>query len=67
MPDRRVAITGIGMVSAAGVGVEPFWQSLCEGRSSIKTLALFDSAAYPTQIAGEVSDFSARNFVHVPT
>jgi len=63
MADRRVVITGIGVVTAAGVGIEPFWQLLCCSQSAVRPLSLFDASKYPSSIAGEVPDFSARNFV----
>ncbi|MHC4561601.1 MAG: beta-ketoacyl-[acyl-carrier-protein] synthase family protein [Planctomycetota bacterium] len=63
MPDRRVAITGLGVVTAAGIGVEPFWQMLTSGQSAIGTIEQFDASEYPCTLAGEVRDFSARSFV----
>ncbi|HDZ22338.1 hypothetical protein LCGC14_0203860 [marine sediment metagenome] len=64
MADRRVAITGIGVVTAAGIGIEPFWQLLCSGASAVGPIDLFDTSRYPTRVGGEVPDFSARS--HVP-
>ena len=63
MPDRRVAITGLGVISSAGVGIEPFWQSLVAGEPTIRPISLFDASRYPSSVAGEVQDFSARKFV----
>ena len=57
MNRRRVVITGIGPVTPVGIGVEPFWSSLVEGRSGIGPLTLFDASGYPVRIAGEVRDF----------
>ncbi len=64
MADHRVAITGIGVVTAAGIGIEPFWQLLCSGSSAVGPIDLFDTSRYPTRVGGEVPDFSAR--AHVP-
>ena len=47
MPDRRVAITGLGVISSAGMGIEPFWQSLVAGESTIGPISLFDASQYP--------------------
>ena len=57
MNRRRVVITGIGPVTPVGIGVEPFWSSLVEGRSGIGLVTLFDASDYPVRIAGEVRDF----------
>ena len=42
---RRVAITGLGVVSALGIGVEAFWEGLTAGRSGIRRITLFDPSA----------------------
>ena len=63
MPDRRVAITGLGVVTSAGIGVEAFWSALTEGRQCIRAMESFDPAALPCRVAGEIADFSARTFV----
>jgi 3-oxoacyl-[acyl-carrier-protein] synthase II len=63
MPDRRVVITGLGVVCPAGVGLEPFWAALRQGRSAVKTITLFDASAFPSSIGGQLDDFSARAFV----
>ena len=63
MPERRVAITGMGVVTAAGAGVEPLWQALMGGASRIKEISRFDASKFPTRIAGQLDDFSARDFV----
>ncbi len=56
---RRVAITGIGVVSPVGVGVAPFWDSLQNGRSGVGPIEHFDASQFPTQIAAYVRDFDA--------
>ncbi|MEW6297708.1 MAG: beta-ketoacyl-[acyl-carrier-protein] synthase family protein [Thermodesulfobacteriota bacterium] len=61
--DRRVVITGIGLVSPIGIGKEPFWQSLVEGRSGIRRLTRFDPSEYASQIAGEIPDDSYKNLI----
>jgi len=64
MADRRVAITGLGVVSPAGIGIKPLWESLLVGRSGVRPISLFDAGKFPCRIGGELADFSARN--HVP-
>jgi len=54
---RRVAITGVGVVSALGIGVEPFWEGLRQARSGIRRVTLIDPVAVGVPIAGEVPDF----------
>ena len=64
MPERRVAITGLGVVTSAGVGIESLWQAMLEGRSAVRTISRFDPAKFPCHVAGELADdFSARDFV----
>ena len=61
--ERRVVITGIGLISPIGIGKEAFWQSLVEGRSGIRRLTRFDPSGYDCQIAGEISDDSYKNLI----
>jgi 3-oxoacyl-[acyl-carrier-protein] synthase II len=56
---RRVAITGIGLVTPLGVGVADTWSALCAGRSGVARIAGFDASAYRCQIAAEVTGFDA--------
>ncbi len=63
MPERRVAITGIGVVTAAGLGVGPFWQALAAGERFVKEITLWDAGGFPCSAGGQLEDFSARTFV----
>jgi 3-oxoacyl-[acyl-carrier-protein] synthase II len=60
--DRRVVITGLGVVTPVGNTVETFWKNLKEGRSGIGKIQAFDTSAYDCQIAGEVRDFDPKGF-----
>jgi len=55
--ERRVVITGIGLVSPVGIGTLPNWEALKAGRSGIGLITRFDTTDYPSKIAGEVRDF----------
>ena len=51
---RRVVVTGMGIASPLGIGVETVWRRLLEGRSGINRIAAFDPSGLPAQVAGEV-------------
>lgn len=63
--DRRVAITGIGIVSPLGSGREAFGKALLAGQSGIAPLAAFSAEAFPCRLAAEIRDFQARDFVSI--
>src|ERR1051326_77623 len=55
--DRRVVITGLGIVSALGNEVDAFWNHLISGNCGIERIRSFDPSAFDTQIAAEVKEF----------
>lgn len=57
MEKRRVVITGLGLITPLGIGVESSWKAFIEGRSGIGRITCFDAPDLPVQIAGEVKDF----------
>jgi 3-oxoacyl-[acyl-carrier-protein] synthase II len=61
--DRRVVITGLGLVTPLGIGVEETWTALCEGKSGISEITRFDASGFDTKIAGEVKDFHPGDFL----
>ncbi|RJQ45711.1 MAG: beta-ketoacyl-[acyl-carrier-protein] synthase II [Gaiellales bacterium] len=63
MSERRVAVTGLGIVSALGIGLEPYWQALTAGKSGIATISLFDSEGFRVRIAAEVAGFEPTDFI----
>jgi 3-oxoacyl-[acyl-carrier-protein] synthase II len=63
MLKRRVVITGMGMVSPLGTGVEKTWQALIQGKSAVAKITKFDPTGFDTQIAAEVKDFVPENFM----
>lgn len=60
---RRVVVTGVGVVSALGTGLEKNWDALTGGQSGIAPITRFDASQLPTQIAGEVRDFVAEEWI----
>ena len=63
MLKRRVVVTGVGLVTALGVGSQPTWLALLEGASGIGPITRFDTTNFPTTIAGEVKGFDPTLFV----
>ncbi len=63
MADRRVAITGVGVMSAAGMGIDHLWQTLIDATACTQRIDLFDPANFPCQVGGQLKEFSARQFV----
>ncbi len=61
--NSRVFITGVGVISSIGMGKESFWSSLSEGRSGIGRISSFDPSSLPVQIASEVREFRAEDFI----
>ena len=61
--DKKIAITGIGVLSPIGIGREEFWLGLREGRMGFREITLFDTSPYAVKIAGEISDFNPEVFL----
>ena len=57
--ERRVVITGIGIVSPLGNDADTLWKNIVAGKCGIQRITQFDASAFDTQIAAEVRDFSA--------
>ena len=60
---RRIVVTGVGLVTPLGTGVEKTWAALCAGQSGIGRITRFDPTGYDAQIAGEVKDFDPNRFI----
>lgn len=63
MSNRRVVVTGTGLISALGTGTEKNWQALLAGKSGIGPITRFDPAKLNTNFAGEVRDFQPEQFI----
>jgi 3-oxoacyl-[acyl-carrier-protein] synthase II len=60
---RRVVITGLGPISGLGVGIDPIWAAMREGRSAIGPITMFDPAGFACTLGAEVRDFKVNAFV----
>ena len=63
MERRRVVVTGMGVVSPVGIGVDAFWNALLSGKSGVTPITEFDATDFPVKIAGEVKDFDPVKYV----
>ena len=61
--NRRVVVTGVGLVCGCGIGTEEVWRNLLAGKSGIGRITHFDVGAFDCQIAGEVKNFEPLNWV----
>jgi beta-ketoacyl-acyl-carrier-protein synthase II len=63
MHERRVVITGLGVISPLGHTVDEFWRNLLAGKSGIGAITRFDAANFDTKIAAEVKNFDAEDYI----
>ncbi|HEY0268558.1 MAG TPA: beta-ketoacyl-ACP synthase II [Methyloradius sp.] len=63
MQKRRVVVTGLGVVSPVGIGVQASWSDLIAGKSGISRITKFDPSAFSSQIAGEVKGFDVSQYL----
>ncbi len=63
MDTRRVVVTGLGMLTPVGIGVDETWGALCAGESGIGAITRFDAADFDCRIAGEVKGFNPLDFI----
>ena len=63
MSRRRVVVTGLGIVSPVGIGVDESWASILAGRSGIGAITRFDASGFPVRIAGEVKGFDVAKYL----
>ena len=60
---RRVAVTGLGIISPLGMGLQSSWQGARDGKPGIRTITRFDITDFPVVIAGEVPDFDPSGLI----
>jgi len=63
MEKKRVVVTGLGLITPVGIGVDASWHGLIEGRSGIGLITQFDASQFSTKIAGEVVGFNPEDFI----
>jgi len=63
MGKRRVVVTGVGLITPLGIGVDASWKGLIEGRSGIRRITHFDPSVFVTQIAGEIEGFKPEDYI----
>ena len=61
--DKRIVITGIGVLSSVGTGKDAFWQNLVDGVSGMKPVSLFDTSTLRCSHAGEIPDFDPKEIL----
>ncbi len=63
---RRIVVTGIGVISSIGIGIEGFWKNLIAGKSGISKISSFDTTKFRTHKAGEAKNFNPHKFMKNP-
>lgn len=63
MPERRVVITGVGVISPVGTDKDEFWSNLLAGKSGIGLIDRFDASQFPTRIAAQVPNFDVQKYI----
>lgn len=60
---KRVVVTGLGVVSPVGIGIDKFWNSLIRGISGVSLIDSIDTSDLPVKIGGEIKEFNAEDFI----
>src|SRR5262245_2226181 len=63
MSQRRVVITGLGVLTPIGKDAASFWDGLVQGKSGVRVVQSFDTSAMPVRIAGEIEGFDAKKYI----
>ncbi|MBU0634471.1 MAG: beta-ketoacyl-[acyl-carrier-protein] synthase family protein [Candidatus Omnitrophica bacterium] len=61
--DKRIVVTGMGIISSLGIGKDEFWKNLIQGKSGISKVDAFDTAEHATHFGGQVKGFDAEDFL----
>ena len=63
MSDKRVVITGLGVVSPIGMGREEYWSGLCDQRQGVRRIEAFDPSEFGCQVAGQIESFKINQYI----
>ncbi|ACL69787.1 beta-ketoacyl-ACP synthase II [Halothermothrix orenii] len=61
--DKRVVITGLGVVSSLGMNLNEFWENIKNGKSGISKITRFDTSEFPSKIGAEIKDFNPGEYI----
>ena len=61
---QRVVVTGIGVLTSLGIGIDEYWDSLIKGKSGVGNVTRFDASNYPCRVASEVNNFDPTQFMN---
>ncbi len=61
--NRRVVVTGMGVISSLGFDIQTFWGAIVSGKSGISSVTKFDTSDYPTKVAAEITDFNPASYL----
>ena len=61
--NKKIVITGIGVLSPIAIGKDAYWEGLLKGKSGFRPVTLFDTSPFRVNIAGEIADFDALSFL----
>ncbi|MFH0826968.1 MAG: beta-ketoacyl synthase N-terminal-like domain-containing protein, partial [Candidatus Omnitrophota bacterium] len=61
--NKKVVVSGLGIVSSVGIGKEAFWNNLIKGQSGTGKIDLFDTSKFNRHIGGQIKDFNAAKFM----
>ncbi|MDQ7787904.1 MAG: beta-ketoacyl-ACP synthase II [Thermodesulfovibrionales bacterium] len=65
MEKKKVVVTGLGLITPLGIGLQASWDGIVGGRSGIVRITQFDTSGFPTRIAGEVKSFNAEDYIEL--
>src|SRR5580700_10347002 len=63
MKERRVVVTGVGLLTSVGIGTEPVWEAIKAGHNGIGRITAFDPSQFACQFAGEVKGFDPADYI----
>src|SRR4030042_4681624 len=67
MSERKIAVTGMGVITSIGLTLEEFWNGLINGKSGIDRITAFDVTNFPVKVASEVRDFNPTEYMDIKT